>query len=296
MTDDLLIALPDLATRLERIETNLSQIRTLVGPFGVPFPDGTMLVQTIYGTKYFIDPNDMVMAPQLVVYRQWENDLSTFMINSTTSDTVFVDIGANFGYFTVLVASRIGATGPGHVIAIEPNPQSHALLRKNLRINWSIAPVTIHECAVTDARGFVELCVPSDSAANARINTASRTSPDNDHLTVTSDSLDNLINGLDVDIIKIDVEGFEALVLRGARETIVRSKCITIAMEWSQPQMRLAGFDANDLLAIFKQYGLLAYRLPPTRFLSSAQWSDFLLSDNAIRAIEYDNIILRRPG
>ena len=93
MTHDTPSILMDLTAQIERIGTELRQIRSLVGPFGVPFPDGTMLVQTLYGTKYFIDPTDMVMAPQLVVYRQWESDLSTFMVNSTTKHTVFVDVG-----------------------------------------------------------------------------------------------------------------------------------------------------------------------------------------------------------
>src|ERR1700759_5244650 len=103
-------------------------MRQLIGPFGLSFPNEEILVQTLHGTKYFIDANDLVMTPQLVVYRQWESDLSAFFIRSLTPDTSFVDIGANFGYFTCLAGSRIGTTGRGRVIAVEPNPHMYRLL------------------------------------------------------------------------------------------------------------------------------------------------------------------------
>src|SRR5262245_18342906 len=91
-----------LQASITQLQASVADIRSLVGPFAATFPDGSMLVQTLYGTKYFIDPTDDIMAPQLVIYRQWESELSQFMLNSVSPDTVFVDVGANFGYFTCL--------------------------------------------------------------------------------------------------------------------------------------------------------------------------------------------------
>jgi FkbM family methyltransferase len=287
---DLLAKLSD---RLKRLENLVGEIRSLVGPFGALFPDGTMLVQTIHGLKYFIDPSDEIMAPQLVVYRQWEPDLSSFILNSVTSDTVFVDIGANFGYFTCLAASKIGTQGAGKVISIEPNPAMQRLLRKNTRINWSLGAVEIHNCAVTERTGFVEFVVPSGRAANASVaNTPA--AHDDGRFIVPSQTLDELLQGLTVDLIKVDVEGFETAVLRGASNTLRRSTAVQIVLEWSLAQMKTAGFLASDLLKVLADQQFIAYHIPPSRFISDANWLPLKIDTNVLQETTYENILLRR--
>jgi FkbM family methyltransferase len=288
-----LILLRSLADRLAHVESVVAEIRSLVGPFGTLFPDGTMLVQTIHGLKYFIDPSDEVMAPQLVVYRQWEPELSRFIRNSMTSDTVFVDVGANFGYFTCLAASRIGRDGRGRVISIEPNPAMERLLQKNCRINWSLASIEIHECAIAEHTGSVQLLVPRGRAANASVVRGSGDASD-ERLSVRARSLDDLLGGAAVDLIKVDVEGFETAVLRGAHNTLGNCSAIQVVLEWSLDQMETAGFRADDLLEVFAEQRLEAYHLPPSRFIDSTEWSKFKIVTEALRTTKYENILLRR--
>jgi FkbM family methyltransferase len=282
-----------LSDRLKRLETLVGEIRSLVGPFGTLFPDGTMLVQTIHGLKYFIDPSDEIMAPQLVVYRQWEPDLSRFMLSSVTPDTVFVDIGANFGYFTVLAASKIGSKGTGRVISIEPNPAMRRLLQKNTRINWSLGPVEIHDCAITERSGFVEFAVPIGRAANASIST-SPAAQDDRRFIVPSQSLDELLEGARIDLVKVDVEGFETAVLRGASNTLRESATAQIVLEWSLAQMKTAGFSADDLLKVFAEQQLSAYHLPSSRFVAEAAWLELKIDARELQQTRYENILLRR--
>ena len=239
----------NLLSRLKHVETLVGEIRSLVGPFGTMFPDGTMLVQTIHGLKYFIDPNDEIMAPQLVVYRQWEPDLSRYISSSVTPDTVFVDVGANFGYFTCLAASKIGSNGGGRVISIEPNPAMQRLLKKNIRINWSMGKVEIHDCAITERTGYVDFCVPSGRAANASVATLS--SSEEGHFIVPSKSLDELILHDKVDLMKIDVEGAEMMVLRGAEEFINRFRPVIIT-EISDANFQRAGYTSRDLMTYLR--------------------------------------------
>jgi FkbM family methyltransferase len=282
----------NLLSRLKHVETLVGEIRSLVGPFGTMFPDGTMLVQTIHGLKYFIDPNDEIMAPQLVVYRQWEPDLSRYISSSVTPDTVFVDVGANFGYFTCLAASKIGSNGGGRVISIEPNPAMQRLLKKNIRINWSMGKVEIHDCAITERTGYVDFCVPSGRAANASVATLS--SSEEGHFIVPSKSLDELILHDKVDLMKIDVEGFETAVLRGGRGVIGRSNDIQIVLEWSVAQMKSAGFGVDELLQLLIEQRLSVYHLPPNRFIDEAEWRKLKIEAEALKEIQYDNLLLRR--
>ncbi len=274
-----------LERKLDRANRQLEWIRELVGPFAATFPDGSMLCQTLYGTKYFIDPDDRIMAPQLVVYRQWERPLSQWFVKVCTPDTVCIDVGANIGYFTCLAASRIGTGGRGRVIAFEPNPKLADLLRRNLQINWSMAPVTFHQCAVADAPGSVQLHVPEGAAANGTLSRRPNTEP-GDSLTVDAVRLDDVIaRDLVVDVLKIDVEGHEYGVLRGARDVIARSPDIRIVMEWSPLQMRQARVDPHEIAAL-----LPGFRCRDIPGESPAEPYDFA----RLFELPYRNVLLSR--
>lgn len=73
------LRLAAMEARLSGIERTLREIRQLVGPFAVPIGTDDLLVQTIHQVKYMVPARDMVMTPQLVVYRQWEAQLSALL-------------------------------------------------------------------------------------------------------------------------------------------------------------------------------------------------------------------------
>ncbi len=285
-----------LELQLTRVESYCREIRQVVGPFGVVYPDGTVLVQTIYGTKYFIKSSDTVMAPQLIIYRQWEADLSKFFLSVTTRDTVFVDVGANIGYFTCLVASRIGRAGTGKVVAIEANPRVYSILKRNISINWSMSDIATHCCGASAEQGTATLFVPKSGAANASLAAPPEDAEStNVAVEVKTEPVDRLIpKGTVVDLMKIDVEGFELSVLRGAAETIRSSRSITVIIEWSLSQMRRAGFAPAAFFEFCRSMGLGIYRVPPNIEPGrTVNWDEFALEPQKLANTEYDNIVLR---
>lgn len=290
MTDNVARALEQIQSSIEALNVKIDSVMSLaqqtlglVGPFGVPMPSNKMLVQTIHGTKYLIDPNDHVMAPQLIVYRQWEPDLSHFICSECDSDTVFVDVGANFGYFSCLAGSRIGSSGKGQVFAIEPNPNLVDLLKVNAQINWSMAPLHIHQAAAGGQNGSAVLSIPKSGAANASL--TQYDSSDFDRVAVDIRRVDDIV-GLDhsVDLMKIDVEGHEAGVLEGARATIQNSPNIQIIMEWSQWQIKDAGYVIADVISLIKELGLSVFDV------SSGENIPY----EHLNGIEYANILLKK--
>ncbi len=128
---------------------------------------------------------------------------------------ISLDIGANLGLFTFYLARH-----STHVHAFEPNPLPFRLLGKVVDAN-----VTIHQMALTDRTGEVDLVVPKTSKGWSCNGAKLDASVDGGHVVVRvpGQRLDELDLG-EVGFIKIDVEGHELAVLEGARETIARDR------------------------------------------------------------------------
>lgn len=250
---NLISKIEHLEHKLNQMTAQIAEVRSLVGPFAATFPDGSMLTQTIHGVKFFVDPDDLIITPQMVVYRQWEADLSQIFRRFCTPQTVLVDVGANFGYFTILGANLIGNTGDGRVFAFEPNPKLAALVRRNIEINWSMAPINFIEAAVADFAGEVSLHIPAGHGANASLSAPEEM--DCIKQTVPVTSLDAALpTDLQVDLMKIDVEGHEAGVLRGAKGVIARSPNLHLILEWSPRQMRQAGVEPAEFCRLLEGF------------------------------------------
>ncbi len=273
--------------KIDLLSEKISEIRQLVGPFSAFLPDGSVLTQSIHGVKYFVDPDDLVITPQMIVYRQWEADLSQAFRHICGKDTVVVDVGANFGYFSVLAANLIGNIGSGQIYAFEPNPKLAKLFRRNMEINWSIAPITLHEAAVTDNDGEVILHVPESHGANASLS-----APEEyicSSVTVPAVRLDDAIpEDIVVDLIKIDVEGHEASVLRGAQSIIARSPNLRLILEWSRKQMEQAEIDPEEIITLLD--GFLPYRIE----VGSGLY-DHPETFDWLRQQDYTDVLFQRP-
>lgn len=268
------------------LKDTIDEIRQLVGPFGVKMRDGSVLTHTIHGQNYFIDPDDVVMAPQMIVYRQWEADLSNLFRRLCRPETVFVDVGANFGYFTCLAAGLIGAAGTGMVHAFEPSPRMFALLQRNVEINWSGAPVKVYQAAVTDSNGQVELHIPRDHAANASLTALA--SDGAEVVQVPAVRLDDVLpNDAIIHIMKVDVEGHELDVLNGASATIKRNSDIRLILEWSQKQMQEAEISPESMRNFAVEHALQPHLVDIAGDERAVEWTTLLNQ-------QYANIVLKR--
>jgi FkbM family methyltransferase len=126
---------------------------------------------------------------------------------------VGVDIGANIGA-TALIMSAFAVDG-GRVIAVEPGPQSFALLQRNLASNQASA-VTALNLAVSAEPARMTFC---ENSAFGHL------APGAEGMQIEVQTLDQIVEGLGLtrlDLVKIDTEGFEPQVLEGARATLER--------------------------------------------------------------------------
>jgi len=161
-------------------------------------------------------------------------------------DTI-VDCGANHGYISCLFARF--TTPTGKVIAIEPIPRNARILRTNLSLN-EITNCELHNCGAGAANSEMEIIdtpnatlLPSHSGKGEKIKVPIKT-------------LDSIVNGGKVDFLKIDVEGYEREVLKGASAILAQRPRIDI-------ELHVGFFDDKhtELAAIFDLLPLADYKI-----------------------------------
>src|SRR5258707_8071492 len=95
--------------------------------------DGLVLARILGRQKILLNGSDRGFACHLMLDGFWEMWLTQFLAGQVKPGMTVVDVGANFGYYTVLFADAVGDAG--RVIAVEPNPDAAALLRETVLLN-----------------------------------------------------------------------------------------------------------------------------------------------------------------
>ena len=144
----------------------------------------------------------------------------------------FLDIGAHIGFYTMGLAP-----GFRRVISFEPSKFQYGWLTRNRALN-DYTHVLCEHVALGDTKGEATLNVLSyEGGLNTLSVEVASTHHIMDQYTVPVEVLDD--RGLtDVDLMKIDVEGFEIQVLRGARQTIAASRPVILIEVWTDPARR----------------------------------------------------------
>jgi FkbM family methyltransferase len=181
--------------------------------------EGTMM-------KYWFRANDG-LDQELFWYgfSRWEHATIKLYAQLAASARVTLDIGANSGIYSMIAC----AVNPsGRVIAFEPVPNTHALLKKNLEINSLTGRCLVHAIALGDSAGVTEITVPEDTSMATMAG-----GREGQRFEIRVEAGDSLVPpGTGVDLIKIDVEGFEAKALTGLSRVLAESKPAIIFEVW----------------------------------------------------------------
>jgi FkbM family methyltransferase len=217
-------------------------------------------VVTRDGDRLVVDPRS-TMWRYAYFHGEYEPALSRLVARVVRPGDVCLDIGANIGWYTVLLARLAGPAGTVH--AFEPNPPVFARLEENLRLAGSPATVVRHLVALGNARGTAKLHVFAGVAdGHASLSAQGR----DDFATVTcpvrplDDVLEEAHTG-PVAFAKMDVEGSERSVLEGAPRLLAQRVPPVWLIEMARATSRTFGYGPDALVALLRASG-------PTRFFA----------------------------
>jgi FkbM family methyltransferase len=244
-----------------------SKLREKVCKWLVPPIDGFAIISTLSGVELLVDTNDWI-GKQIYWYGDYEAGTLAFLKKYLKEGDVFLDVGAYIGDISCAACRMVGSNG--FVYAVEPNPKNSELLTKNFKIN-GFNNAVIFNFGLSDTTKFGELY--SDEEGNSGASSFIRTelSRSNIGLQVNLTTLDILIREKKIRIptfIKIDVEGYEIEVLRGAKQ-MLRSYSPILCIEYVREMNREKGSseDIFDFINSLEKYSI--YRLEKNKFFPS---------------------------
>ncbi len=194
--------------------------------------------------------------------RRWESHVERFLQQHLAPGDRAIDVGANLGYFTAVMAAAVGPRG--HVWSFEPTPPIAGDLELSVAANGH-DHVDVLRVALAEQNGTATISfdprVAGSSSLVAAATERSRT------YEVAVRRLDDLYAGSQVEapaLIKIDVEGGELAVLRGA-SGLLRHAQPHVIFEFNAQMARAAGWDLPDVVELFECCGpYRLHKLTPT--------------------------------
>ena len=244
----------------------------------------------IHGATVVLNPTDPVVSGALR-FGVYEKAETLFFQSACRDGMTFLDVGANLGYYTALAARAVGPNG--RVLAVEPDPDSFGYLEQTIAAN-AVGNVEAFPVAASDAPAMLPLYISTDNRGDNRLYASDEGRP---QVEVKARPLDALLREKKietVDLIKIDVQGYEPKVIAGLRETIIASPNLTLLTEFWPQGMTEAGGDANEFLKTLRELGLTLHELKPDGSLAELTNDTDLIARH--RGRRYTNLIGRKTA
>jgi FkbM family methyltransferase len=270
-----ILSLEEIATLpRDRIEEACRQVASPVYLGG-----GIGLCRLLTRYKFHVGTDDVGFGANVLLDGYWESWLTRFIAGIVPRGSTVVDVGANCGYYSMLLADLVGPEG--RLYAVEPNPRIARLLRRSIELNGFAARTTICEVALgAQDGGTASLFVPEGEPKNAALGVDGGRPGDRHDVAVrTLDAL--LAEEGRIAFVKIDAEGGEEEILAGMNR-VCGLFPPPMVLEFNAARYAEPGAFLDKLLRI---YGRLAHvgfdgraePLTPRRVLDERRGEDWLL-------------------
>lgn len=214
----------------------------------------TVLCRILGRYDLLVDTADEELAPHLILDGYWEYPVTAHIAREVRPGQTAYDVGANLGYYSVLMADLVGPGGAVH--AVEPNPRLAGLAERSLALNGLDAWARVHPVVATDRSGAVFRFQASRSDPKnghivpGAILAGAAPDPARIDIAVRGVRLDDLAEG-PADFVKVDVEGAEEAAWAGMQGLVARSPGIAILVEVNARRCRDAAALLRDMASGF---------------------------------------------
>jgi len=222
-------------------------------------PDQIILIKK-YNFAIIINRNDKALAEDLIQFQEYETNVAKVLLKYLKPDICFLDIGANIGYYSLLVASQCPEA---KIFSFEPDKKNFHLFKTGIVYNSYDKQIKAFPFAVSDKN---ETILVSDLGNNSNFGArfTGKTlkhlksvvhGPDPYFAPVKAVKLDSFLENQKIDLVKIDIEGYEPFAIKGMVNIIKRNKPVIIS-EFAPPNLRSVGQSSpEEYLNIFISLG-----------------------------------------
>jgi FkbM family methyltransferase len=192
-------------------------------------------------TFYYL-PDDKFVG-QRIALEKYEPYETKLILRQVKKGAVVIDVGANIGYYTVLLAKKVGKLGK--VYAFEPDEINFEILEKNIKAN-NLKNVIAIQAAVSDKNKESVLYKSKENYGDHKM------FGNDEKEKIMTIKLDDFLKNEKIDLMKVDTQGWEPAVLEGAKKIIEKDKP-TIFFEYSPASYKLAKLNGVKMMQNLKK-------------------------------------------
>lgn len=211
----------------------------------------------IDGHTIFFNSNDPVLL-ETFSNDEYEPATSNVVKKLVKPGMNVINIGANIGYFTLLLARQVGPKGK--IFSFEPTATTAKFLQKNIDAN-GYKNVEVHIKAVLNKNGISDFWVGGSSVHNWVSELKTQSYPLYNRVQVETITIDDFLKNKDlqIDFIMMDAEGSEKYILEGMKKTLQNNPNLEIIAEYNPYTFKLAETTAESFLDLVEKLGFFTY-------------------------------------
>lgn len=212
--------------------------------------------------RFFVDPASQ-LGLAILQHGAYEPEMIQTLEKLLKPANIFLDIGANEGYFAVLGSRLVGE--PGRVVAVEPQERLSSIITKNLELNGVSNTVVDHR-AVSDQHGRGNLFISPDmnTGSTGFVRPTKYSLPTQSVNTITLSELFDCHGIERADVMKLDIESFEYEAILGSTELFKEQRVGAVALELHPEMLRKRGRRMADITDFLESCGYRSDKELPT--------------------------------
>ncbi|WP_419535976.1 FkbM family methyltransferase [Endozoicomonas sp.] len=234
----------------QKIKPIMRFLRWQIGSRLVP---GAVVYEWISGVKFIVRNGETGLTGNIYTGLHEFEEMS-FLLHVLKSEDLFIDVGSNVGSYTLLASGVAGANS----VSFEPVPSTFKRLQQNIWINNLNNKVNLINKGVASVQGHIAFTCDNDTMNHALADNETN----ENSILVDVTSLDAVLADQSPFLMKIDVEGYETLVLDGACEILKKDSLQAVIMELNGSGTYY-GFDESAIVRLMHGYGFDTYSYDP---------------------------------